>query len=325
MRRRDLLKLIGASPVIAHQVIAQPAMPVVGFLNPASPDTYGFNAASFRDGLAKVGLIEGQNVRIEYRWAKGDYSLLPTLAADLVANKVLAIAATGDVASARAAQAATRTIPIVFTIGADPVRHGLVNSLSRPGGNVTGINLFSSVLSGKRVELLSEIAPQSRRIALLMNPDNLTAEAEQQSAEGVARALGRETFVLNMRTPKEIDDAFAELGRRKGDSFITASDPLLLDRRAQIVGFAQRHSLPAVGFVRQFAVAGALLSYGPSITWMYEQAGAYVGEILKGAKAAELPVLQPTHFETIINSKAARALQLEPPPLLLALATEIIQ
>ena len=239
-------------------------------------------------------------------------------------NNVLAIAATGDVASARAAQAATSTVPIVFTIGADPVRHGLVASLSRPGGNTTGINLFSSVLSAKRVELLCEIAPKSRRVALLMNPDNLTAEAERQSAEDGARTLGRETFVLNMRTPKEIGDAFVELVRRKGDSIITASDPLLLDRRAQIVGFARQHSLFSIGFVRQFATAGALLSYGPSITWMYQQAGAHVGEILKGAKPAELPVLQPTHFETIINLKTAQALQLEPSPLFLAKATEII-
>jgi putative ABC transport system substrate-binding protein len=325
MRRRELLKWIGASPLIGHQVLAQPAIPVVGFLNPASPDTYNFNAVSFRDGLAKAGFIEGQNIRIEYRWARGDYSLLPALAADLVANNVRAIAATGDVASARAAQAATRTIPIVFTIGADPVRHGLVASLSRPGANVTGVNLFSSVLGGKRVELLSEIAPKSRRIALLMNPDNLTAEAEQQSADNVARALGRETLVLNMRSPSEIEAAFGELLRRQGDSFIIASDPLLLDRRAQIVGFAERYSLPCVGFVRQFAVAGALLSYGPSITRMYQQAGVYVGEILKGAKAAELPVLQPPDFETVINLKTAQALQLDPPPLLLARATEIIE
>jgi putative ABC transport system substrate-binding protein len=300
-------------------------MPVVGFLNPASPNTYSFAVAAFREGLAKAGFVEGRNVIIEYRWGNGDYNLLPELARDLVERNVVAIAATGDVASARAAQSATRSIPIVFTIGADPVRHGLVASLNRPGANVTGVNLFSSVLSGKRVGLLTEIAPRVRRIALLMNPDNFSAEAEQREAQDGARALGCEAFVVNARNPGEIEGALAEMIRLKGDSFVTASDPLILDRRGQILQFAQQHALPGIGFVRQYAVAGALLSYGPSITWMYVQAGVYVGQVLKGVKPADLPVMQPTQFETVINLKTAKALGLEPPPVILAQASEVIE
>jgi putative ABC transport system substrate-binding protein len=325
MKRRTFMTLLGGAALAPRVARAQQRMPVVGFLNPTFPDTYSFNAAAFRDGLAKAGFVEGRNVRIEYRWGKGDYSVLPALAADLVANNVSAIAATGDIFSARSALGATRTIPIVFTLGADPVRHGLVASLNRPGGNATGINLFSSVLSAKRVQFLSEIAPEARRIALLMNPSNLTAEAEQQEAQEAARVIGREAFVLNIRTPDEVDAAFAEFVRLKYDSYITASDPLILDRRGQIVAFAQQHELPGIGFVRQFALAGSLISYGPSITWMYFQAGLYVGEILKGANVAELPVLQPTEFETVINLKTAKALGLEPSQMLLAQATEVIE
>jgi putative ABC transport system substrate-binding protein len=325
MKRRTFMTLLGGAALAPHVVRAQQRMPVVGFLNPTFPDTYSFNAAAFREGLAEAGFVEGRNVRIEYRWGKGDYSVLPALAAELVALNVSAIAATGDIFSARSALAATRTIPIVFTLGADPVRHGLVASLNRPGGNATGINLFSSVLSAKRVQFLGEIAPQARRIALLMNPSNLTAEAEQQQAQEGARAIGREAFVLNIRTPGEVDTAFAEFVRLGCDSYITASDPLILDRRAQIVTFGQQHHHPGIGFVRQFATAGALISYGPSITWMYRQAGLYVGEVLKGAKVGELPVLQPTEFETVINLKTAKALDIEVSQMLLAQATEVIE
>lgn len=325
MRRRKFVALFGAAPLVTHRARAQGALPVVGFMNPVSPDTYAFNVAAFREGLAKAGFVEGRNVRIEYRWARGDYSRLPALAAELAALNVAAIAATGDIASARAAKAATSTIPIVFTIGADPVGHGLVASLNRPGGNVTGVNLFSSILSAKRIELLTEIAPKVRRIALVMNPDNFTAKAEQDEGIAGARALNREAFVVNARKPDEIGAALAEALRLKADSYVTASDPLILDRRGDIVAFGQAHGLPGVGFVRQFATIGAVLSYGPSITWMYHQAGVYIGEILKGAKPAELPVMQPTGFELIVNLKAAAALGLEPRPSLLLSANEVIQ
>jgi ABC-type uncharacterized transport system substrate-binding protein len=325
MRRREFIGVLSGAFVSPLAVSAQQALPVVGFLNPASPDTYSFSVVSFKEGLAKAGFIEGQNLRIEYRWGRGNYALLPVHAADLVAQKVVAIAATGDIASARAAQGATRSIPTVFTIGADPVHHGLVASLGRPGGNITGVNLFSSILSAKRVELLCEIAPKTRRIALLMNPDNLTAPAEQQVAQDAARALGREAFIVNARNPGEINAALAEVLRLGGDAYVTASDPVILDQRGVILAFAQQHSMPGVGFVRQFAVRGALLSYGPSISWMYYQAGLYIGEILKGAKAAELPVMQPTQFETVINLKAAKDLSLDIPPLFLARANEVIE
>jgi len=266
---------------------AQDKLPLVGFLNGASPDTYRFNADSFRQGLAKAGFIEGRNVHIEERWARGDYQKLPALAGELIAMGVAVVAATGDVASARAAQAASESVPVVFTIGADPVRFGLVASLNRPGGHVTGVSLLSSVLGAKRVELLHQLAPNVSRVALLMNPSNPNAEAEQIDAEAGARKLGLETVVLNARNAQEIDAAFEGFVRAGADSFITATDPILLDRRDQIVSFAGRRSGPAVYFVRQFAVAGGLLSYGPSISWMYRQAGEYVGQILRGAKPAE--------------------------------------
>ena len=210
MRRRKFVAFVGAAHLLTHEAQAQGTIPVVGFLNPVSPDTYAFNAVAFREGLAQAGFVEGRNVRIEYRWARGDYSLLPALAAELAALKVAAIAATGDIASARAAKSATSTIPIVFTIGADPVGHGLVASLNRPGGNVTGVNLFSSILSGKRVELLTKIAPNVRRIAMIMNPDNFTAAAEEQDGFAGARALHRETFVVKARKPDEIASALTE-------------------------------------------------------------------------------------------------------------------
>jgi len=325
MRRRSLLAFFGAAPVLSHPARAQRDMPVVGFMNPVSPDTYAFNVAAFKEGLAEAGFVEGRNVRIEYRWARGDYAQLPALAAELAAMKVAAIAATGDIASARAAKAATSTIPIVFTIGADPVGHGLVASLNRPGGNVTGIHLFSSILSGKRVELLTEFAPNSRRIALVMNPDNFAAKAEQQEGIAAARTLNREAFIVNARKPDEIAGALAEALRLKADSYSAASDPLILDRRGEIVAWGQAHGLPGIGFVRQFATSGALMSYGPSITWMYRQAGVYIGAILKGAKTAELPVVQPTGFELVVNLKTAAALGLEPRPALLLSANEVIR
>jgi putative tryptophan/tyrosine transport system substrate-binding protein len=275
--------------------------------------------------LAQAGFVEGRNVRIEERWANGDYQALPALAAELVATGVVAIAATGDVASARAAQNASRNVPVVFTIGADPVRFGLVASLNRPGGHVTGVSLLSSVLGAKRVELMCELNPKVSRIALLMNPNNPNAASEQADAESGARTLGRETLALTARNAQEIDAAFAELLRAKADAFITATDPILLDRREQIVSFAAQHALPAVYFVRQFAIAGGLLSYGPSISWMYKQAGGYIGQILKGADPAELPVMQPTQFEFVINLKTANSLGLEIPPTFLARADEVIE
>jgi putative tryptophan/tyrosine transport system substrate-binding protein len=270
MRRREFITLLGgAATALPLTVLAQQQMPLVGFLNSASPDTYRFNADSFREGLTKGGFVEGRNLRIEERWARSDYDALPALAAELVAMGVVAIAATGDVASARAAQRASSTVPVVFTIGGDPVRFGLVKSLNRPGGHVTGILFNQNVLSSKRVELLREIAPNVSRIALLMNPTNPNVDVERMDAEAGARKFGLETVTLNARNAREIDAAFEQLLGANADGIITATDPIPLDRREQIVEFANRHKLPLMGFVRQFAAAGALLSYGPSISWMY--------------------------------------------------------
>jgi putative ABC transport system substrate-binding protein len=288
-------------------------MPLVGFLNSASPATYRFNADSFRAGLAQAGFVEGRNVRIEERWANGDYQALPMLAAELVAKGVVAIAATGDVASARAARDASTTIPVVFTVGGDPVRFGLVTSISRPGGHVTGIMFASNVLGAKRVQLLHEMVPNIRRVALLMNPDNANVLIEQADAQAGAAQLDLVAVV------------FTELLRAKCDAIITASDPVMLDRREQIAALAERNALPAVSFTRPFAAAGGLMSYGPSIGAMYREAGGYIGQILKGTKPVDLPVMQLSKFELVINLKTAKALSLTIPPNVLAVADDVIE
>lgn len=326
MRRRDFIAGVGgAAAALPLAALAQRQMPLVGFLNSASPDTYRFNADSFREGLAKAGFIEGRNVRIEERWARGDYGALPALAAELVAMGAAAIAATGDVASARAAQLASNTVPVVFTIGGDPVRHGLVESINRPGRHVTGILFNPNVLGAKRVELLRELAPDVSRIALLMNPTNPNFKIEEADAEAGAKKLGVETVTLTARNAAEMENAFQQLLSNKAQALITASDPILLDRREQIASFALRHKVLAMGFVQQIALAGGLLSYGPSISWMYRQAGDYVGQLLKGSNPAEMPVLQPTLYELVINLKTAKALGLTVPPSLLARADEVIE
>ena len=255
MRRRDLIGALGALAVVRPAVGQRQTVPLIGFLNAASPETYRFNANSFRKGLRQAGFIEGQNVHIEEHWANGDYGALPRLAADLVSMGVVAIAATGDVASAQAAKEASSSVPVVFTIGADPVRFGLVESLNHPGGHVTGIHLLSSLLGAKRVELLHQLAPKITRIALLMNPGNRAASAEQADAEAGARVLGLETVVFNARNAREIGLAFSEIQRAKVDGLFGATDPIILDQREPIVSFANRELLPAVYFVRQFAVS----------------------------------------------------------------------
>jgi putative ABC transport system substrate-binding protein len=326
MRRREFIAVVGgAAAALPLAALAQRQAPLVGFLNSASPDTYRFNADSFREGLAKAGFIEGRNVRIEERWARGDYGALPALAAELVAMGVVAIAATGDVASARAAQLASNTVPVVFTIGGDPVRHGLVESINRPGRHVTGILFNPNVLGAKRVELLREIAPDISRIALLMNPTNPNFKIEEADAEAGAKKLGVETVTLTARNASEMETALQQLLSAKAQALITASDPILLDRREQIASFALRHKVLAMGFVQQIALAGGLLSYGPSISWMYRQAGDYVGQLLKGSNPAEMPVLQPTLYELVINLKTAKALGLTVSASLLARADEVIE
>jgi putative tryptophan/tyrosine transport system substrate-binding protein len=338
MRRRDFIATLGLAAVSAWARGARAQAgaaagtapqssnaPLVGFLNSASAATYRFNADSFREGLKQAGFIEGQNVRIEERWANGDYQALPVLAAELVANGVVAIAATGDVASARAARDASTTVPVVFTVGGDPVRFGLVASFNRPGGHVTGIMFASNVLGAKRVQLLHEMVPNIRRVALLMNPDNPNAPTEQADAQAGAAQLDQVAIVFNARNSAEIDTAFAELLRAKCDAIVTATDPVMLDRREQIAALAERNSLPAVSFTRPFAAAGGLMSYGPSIGGMYREAGGYIGKILKGAKPADLPVIQLSKFELVINLKTAKALRLTIPPNVLTIADEVIE
>jgi putative tryptophan/tyrosine transport system substrate-binding protein len=325
MRRRTFVTLLGGAAVCTLAARAQqPALPVVGFLNSATPELYEFNVAAFRQGLQELGFVEGKNVAIEFRWARGEYDRLPALAAELVARQVAVIAATGDVVSARAAQAASATTPIVFTIGGDPVRYGLVKSYSRPGGNITGISLISSAIGAKRVEVLHEIVPKAT-IALLMNPDNPNAEAEQRDAQEAARLLGHPTLVVNVRNRPDFEGAFETIIRERAGALFIATDPMLLSQRDQLVDFAARQKIPAIYFVRTFAVAGGLISYGASITDMYRQAGVYAGRILKGAKPSDLPVLQPTRVELVINLKTARALRIDVPRNLLIRADEVIE
>jgi putative ABC transport system substrate-binding protein len=337
MRRRDFIAALGAAAsVFPSGVRAQTGRPgetaaqasnapLVGFLNSASPVTYRFNADAFREGLAQAGFVEGRNVRIEERWANADYNALPALANELVAKGVVAIAATGDVASARAAQSASRTVPIVFTIGGDPVRFGLVASFNRPGGNLTGIAFVPNQLGAKRVQLLPELVPKAVRVGLLMNPDNPNVATEQADLKDGAGKFGLQTVVQNARNAAGIDVAFAELVRAKVDAVIAATDPVLLDRREQIAALAERNALPAISFTRQLAMAGLLMTYGPDIGWMYRQAGGYIGQILKGAKPADMPVMQSIRFELVLNLKTARRLGLAVPPTFLASVDDVIE
>ena len=326
MKRRVFLRSLAAAPIAcAIAARAQTQLPTVGFLNSASAATYSFNANAFRDGLREAGYLEGQNVAIEYRWANNDYSALPKLAADLASRNVAVIAATGDIASARAALAATKTIPIVFTVGSDPVSFGLVTSLSRPGGNATGVTLFSSTLMAKRLEFLREIAPNARLIVLLMNPDNLNYAVDIAASEKAARDLGRQTMIVDARNPNEIDAAFDAIGEQRAAAVLIASDPMFLGQRDKLVANATKRAFPVVAWTREFANAGVLLSYGTSILWMYREAGIYVGRILKGAKPTDLPVIQPTKFELVINLKTAKALGLTVPQSLLLRADEVIE
>jgi putative tryptophan/tyrosine transport system substrate-binding protein len=299
--------------------------PLVGFLNSASPATYRFNADAFREGLAEAGFVEGRNVRIEERWANGDYHALPALAAELVAKGVVAIVATGDVPSARAAKEASASVPVVFTIGGDPVRFGLVESFNSPGGHVTGIMFAPNLLGAKRVQLLRELVPKITRVALLMNPDNANAANERTETQEGAAKLGLQTVPLYCRNAAEIDAVFLELVGAKADALIAATDPVMLDRREQIATLAARYALPSVSFTRPFALAGGLMSYGPNIGWMYRQAGGYIGQILKGAKPADMPVMQSTHFELVLNLQTATRLGLKVPPTFLASVDEVIR
>lgn len=325
MKRRQFLCIAGAMALPSAARSQSASVPVIGFLNTTTPASYAFNADAFRQGLSTQGFVEGKNVVIEYRWANGDYSLMPSLAKELVDLKVAVVAATGDLVSAHAAQAATASIPIVFTIGSDPMKFGLVKSMNLPGGNLTGMTLFSSTLVAKRVDLLTQLVPNVRTIGLLMNPANTNAVADLEEAREAARQLGKQTVVVNARSQNELQTAFEQLIAQKVDAALLASDPFMLNQRVAITGLAAQHAIPILYWSREFAMAGGLASYGTGVTWMYREAGVYCGRILKGAKPAELPVLQPTKFDFIINMKAAKALNIAVPTNLLSTADEVLE
>jgi putative ABC transport system substrate-binding protein len=328
MRRREFVALLGGAaawPLAARA--QQPAMPVIGFLNPTSPDTNADRLRAFRQGLKETGFVEGENVAIEYRWAEGQYDRLPTLAAELVRRQLALIVATGGTVTPLAAKAATATIPILFIVPEDPVKLGLVASLARPDGNMTGINIFNLELTAKRLELLRQLVPGAVLVAVLVNPANATATSETtlRDVEAAARTLGLQIQVRNASTSLEINAAFAGFGRERPDALFVGGDPFFNSRRVQFATLTAHYSIPTAYTSRDYAEAGGLMSYGASFTDSFRQAGAYAGRILKGAKPADLPVVQPSKFELVINAQTARMLGLAVPPTLLALADEVIE
>jgi len=311
-----------AWPVMARA--QQPKMPVVGFLNGGSPEGYAPMVEAVRQGLKEAGYVEGQNFAIEFGWAEGKYERLKALASDMIRRQVDVIAATSTPA-ALATKALTSTIPIVFTTGADPVELGLVASLNRPGGNVTGVSFLVNELTSKQFEMLHKLLPKASLFGFLVNPDVAFAKSQIKDAEGAARSLGHRLLVLTAKTEREIDAAFNTLVQRKADGLVTISEPFLNSRRDQLVELAARHSLPALYPVRDYVAAGGLVSYGTSIVGAYREVGVYTGRILKGAKPADMPVLQSTKFDLVLNAQTARMLGLTVSPSLLARADEVIE
>jgi putative ABC transport system substrate-binding protein len=327
VRRRKLLLLSAGTAIVLPFALRaqQKAMPVIGFLSGRTPSDAASAVAAFHQGLAEIGYVEGQNLAIEYRWAEGRYDRLPALATDLVGRKVDLIVAGGSPLSVQAAKSATSTIPIVFPALGDPVGAGVVATLARPGGNVTGISIMAIELTAKRLELISELVPQSHVIALLVNPNSPGAEPTIRGAQEAAGAKDVQLHILKAGTESEIDAAFISLAKTQAGALIVGNDAFFDGRVEQLVTLASRHAVPAIYELREFPAAGGLISYGASLATAYRQAGTYAGRILKGAKPADLPVEQATTFELVINLKTAKALKLTVPQSLLARADDVIE
>ena len=327
MRRREFITLLGgvavAWPMSARA--QQPAIPVVGFLSSLAPNDLGLVVPGFYQGLNGAGFVEGRNIAIEYRWAQGDYQRLPALSADLVNRNVAVLAAISGTPAALAAKAATTTIPIVFAIGGDPVAPGIVTSLSRPGGNVTGVSFYNSPLVTKRLDLARELVPEGSLIAVLVNPVNPPSGAEGTAAQAAAAALGQPLLILNASTQAEIDDAFATIKQQQVRALIVSSDPFFFTERVKLVVLMARDALPTIFADREQADAGGLISYGASRVDAYRQAGIYVGRIVKGEKPGELPIILPTKFSIVVNFKTAKSLRIDIPTAVLARADEVIE
>ena len=331
MRRREFILALGgavAAPSLLWPRAARaqpPSIPIVGYVHSDSPQTAAGLLAAFREGLSETGYVEGQNVAIEYRWAENDLSRIPELVADLVRRRVAVIATPGSSAAALAAKAATTTIPIVFSLGLDPVQLGLVDSLSRPGGNITGVNSMSNELVAKRLGLLHELLPTATHLGVLVNPQNPTTESLKKDVEAAATAIGLQIEFFTASTGAEIDTAFASLVQKRADALGVHPDNLFINRRVQLITLAARHAGPVIYALRPDAEAGGLMSYGTKLADAHRQAGVYTGRILKGAKPTDLPVVQPTKFEFVINLQTAKTIGLTVPTTLLARADEVIE
>jgi putative tryptophan/tyrosine transport system substrate-binding protein len=325
MKRREFIVLIsGTAALVVSARAQQPSLPVIGYLESASQGQFADLIPAFRKGLSETGYLDGQNVRIEYRWAEGQYDRLPTLTAELVRDHATIIFTTALI-SAQAAKGVTTTVPIVFVSGPDPVQFGLVASLNRPGGNLTGITLFTSTVGAKRLQLLRELLPAATTFAFIVNPSNTRADSDVEEMETAARALGQQIIVAKAGTDRDLETAFAALAQRSIQALVIGGDPFFNGQAQQLVALASHYAIPTVYPLHEFATAGGLMSYGSSISDAYRQAGIYAGHILKGAKPADLPVMQPTKFELVINLKTARTLGVEIPPTLLARADEVIE